>query len=159
MLGPDRKLRGDSSEDPDLVYLEASDEFFCQFHGRHGTECADKKQAYRGAPPFQLWSDATKNKRRAPASAFHAIAQGRVQGVGFRYSACHKARSLGLSGWVRNLENGDVETLAEGDPRALAAYEAWLTEGPPGSRVDRLLSTPRPPTGAFTDFQIELDDW
>jgi len=88
-------------------------------------------------------------------SALHALVQGRVQGVGFRYSAAHKARALGLRGWVRNLDNGDVETLAEGPSEALAAFEDWLAEGPPGARVDRLLATPRRPTGAFLDFEIE----
>jgi len=89
--------------------------------------------------------------------AIHAIVQGRVQGVGFRYSARYAARKLDITGWVRNLENGDVEILAEGSEEALADFEAWLSDGPPGARVDRLLATPRQPTGSFMDFGIE--DW
>ena len=88
-------------------------------------------------------------------SALHAIIQGRVQGVGFRYSAPHKARSLGLSGWVRNLDNGDVEAWAEGRADALADFEDWLAEGPPGARVDRILAQKREPTGTYNDFEIE----
>ena len=88
-------------------------------------------------------------------SALHTIIQGRVQGVGFRYSASHKARSLGLSGWVRNLENGDVEAWAEGSPDALADFEDWLSDGPPGARVDRVLASKREPTGNYGDFEIE----
>jgi acylphosphatase len=90
-----------------------------------------------------------------PLAALHAIAQGRVQGVGFRWSTQHQARALGLHGWVRNLDNGDVETWAEGDQASLDAFKDWLAEGPPGARIDRLLATPRPPQGDFSDFSIE----
>ncbi|MDA8410281.1 MAG: acylphosphatase [Treponema sp.] len=88
-------------------------------------------------------------------SALHTIVQGRVQGVGFRYSASHKAHSLGLTGWVRNLDNGDVEAWAEGGSDALADFEDWLAEGPPGARVDRVLAQKREPTGTYSDFEIE----
>lgn len=44
----------------------------------------------------------------------HIIFYGRVQGVGFRYYAVHKARALGLTGWVRNLYNGTVEMEVQG---------------------------------------------
>ena len=92
-------------------------------------------------------------------AAVHAIIQGFVQGVGFRYSAMHKARSLALKGWVKNLDNGDVEIWAEGSSAAISAFEDWLAKGPPGARVDRLLSTPRSPLGQFSDFEIETDGW
>mgnify|MGYP004442951747 CR=1 FL=1 len=46
----------------------------------------------------------------------HIIFKGRVQGVGFRYYSEHKARQLGLTGWVMNLYNGDVEMEVQGDP-------------------------------------------
>lgn len=46
----------------------------------------------------------------------HIIFYGYVQGVGFRYTASHTARSLGISGWVRNLDDGSVEMEAEGRP-------------------------------------------
>jgi len=92
---------------------------------------------------------------RIARSALHAIVQGRVQGVGFRFSAAHRARALGLSGWIRNLDNGDVEAWAEGSPDALADFEDWLAAGPPGARVDRLLATKRDPTGNYGDFEIE----
>lgn len=96
-----------------------------------------------------------QSARRETRSALHAIAQGRVQGVGFRYSAAHKACSLGVTGWVRNLDNGDVEVWAEGGAEALADFEDWLAEGPPGARIDRLLAQKREPTGNFGDFEIE----
>jgi len=92
---------------------------------------------------------------RSARSALHTIVQGRVQGVGFRYSASHKAHSLGLTGWARNLDNGDVETWAEGSADALADFEDWLASGPPGARVDRVIAQKREPTGNFGDFEIE----
>ncbi|HUX38430.1 MAG TPA: acylphosphatase [Rectinemataceae bacterium] len=97
----------------------------------------------------------TARINQSTRSALHAIVQGRVQGVGFRFSAAHKARSLGLAGWVRNLDNGDVETWAEGGSEALADFEDWLEIGPPGARVDRLIAQKREPTGNCRDFEIE----
>lgn len=55
---------------------------------------------------------------------------GRVQGVGYRYSACGEASRLGLDGWVRNLGNGQVELEAEGSEDALEQFTAWCRRGP-----------------------------
>ncbi len=55
---------------------------------------------------------------------------GRVQGVGFRYFARRTATRLGLAGWVRNLPDGRVEALAEGNPEALRRFEEELRSGP-----------------------------
>ncbi|MGE0482832.1 MAG: acylphosphatase [Gammaproteobacteria bacterium] len=63
------------------------------------------------------------------------VVSGRVQGVWYRASARERAAELGLRGWVRNLADGRVEALAAGTPAALAAFEAWLAEGPPRARV------------------------
>lgn len=92
---------------------------------------------------------------RGMRKALHAIVRGRVQGVGFRYSACHKGRSLGLTGWVRNLDSGEVEVWAEGDDKALVALELWLEVGPPGARVEQVLASRREASGNFGDFGIE----
>jgi acylphosphatase len=64
-----------------------------------------------------------------------AVVRGRVQGVGFRASAVHEARRLGLDGWVRNLPDGSVELEASGTPAAVDALVAWLGQGPRGARV------------------------
>ncbi len=57
--------------------------------------------------------------------------------VGFRYFVVGQARVLGVTGWVRNLNNGEaVEVVAEGTPEALRRLEAALREGPPHARVD-----------------------
>ena len=66
------------------------------------------------------------------------IVQGRVQGVGFRWFVQTKARSLGLGGWARNLEDGSVEVVASGLPRGLDAFEQELRKGPPGAHVTSL---------------------
>jgi acylphosphatase len=88
-------------------------------------------------------------------SAFFALVQGRVQGVGFRYSAYHEARRLGLSGWVRNTPDGAVEVLAEGGREQLESFLRWLHRGPPGAWVDSVRHTPRNPSGAYRGFSIE----
>ena len=63
---------------------------------------------------------------------------GVVQGVGFRAFTQRVAESLGLSGWVRNLPDGRVEVLAEGDEEVLCHFVKELWKGPRLSRVDRL---------------------
>ena len=88
-------------------------------------------------------------------ACFHALVSGRVQGVGFRYTCCHEARRLGLSGWVRNKPEGDVEVWAEGDREKLDRFLLWLRRGPPGARVDQLRYDMHRPTGAYRDFGIE----
>jgi acylphosphatase len=87
------------------------------------------------------------------AAAFRAIVSGRVQGVGFRWSAQERARRLGLSGWVRNLPGGDVETWAEGAPAALAAYRAWLDKGPVHAHVAAITAEPTEPQ-SYPSFEI-----
>ncbi|MDR3138373.1 MAG: acylphosphatase [Treponema sp.] len=88
-------------------------------------------------------------------SAFFASVRGRVQGVGFRYSALLEARRLGLSGWVRNTQEGDVEVWAEGSPEKLETFLAWLRRGPPRARVDSLSWEARPPAGKYPSFSAE----
>lgn len=68
--------------------------------------------------------------------ARRAVVRGRVQGVGFRFFAERAARELGLFGWVRNLPDGSVETVAEGETFAVARYIERLRQGPGGARVD-----------------------
>jgi acylphosphatase len=65
----------------------------------------------------------------------HLLISGRVQGVGFRYSALRTADSLGLRGWVRNLPDGRVEVMAEGDRGILDEFVQWCRRGPAGANV------------------------
>jgi acylphosphatase len=89
-----------------------------------------------------------------PPQALFALIRGRVQGVGFRYSACHEARRLGLSGWVRNTPEGDVELWAEGSGEKLNTLLRWLRRGPPGARVESVQHSAQTP-GGYRSFFIE----
>jgi acylphosphatase len=68
--------------------------------------------------------------------AYRYVVRGRVQGVGYRYFALKCAEKLGLAGFARNLPDGSVEVLAEGDEQLLSDFEARLKEGPSFSRVE-----------------------
>ncbi len=72
---------------------------------------------------------------------------GRVQGVGFRAFVADVARADGLDGWVRNLPDGQVEVLAEGEHDALQRLERHLSRGPRLARVDDVTSEDVPPDG------------
>lgn len=67
---------------------------------------------------------------------------GRVQGVGFRYATQREATILGLKGWVRNCENGDVELLASGSRDAIDHLTQWLETGPRYAVVTKVEQTP-----------------
>ena len=69
----------------------------------------------------------------------HFLIQGRVQGVGFRWFVQREAGELGLRGWVRNTEDGEVEVVASGSEADLAELRHSLRQGPRGARVDRLI--------------------
>ena len=84
----------------------------------------------------------------------HLIISGRVQGVGFRFSAYDEAKDLALAGWVRNLPNGDVEILAEGSRENLQMLAAWAHLGPPSARVTKVREESSDYTGEFTEFRI-----
>jgi acylphosphatase len=79
---------------------------------------------------------------------------GRVQGVGFRWFVARHARSLGLSGYARNLEDGRVEVIATGDEPALVRLEEVLRSGPANAQVTGVeradqINDPRVPTRSF----------
>lgn len=83
-----------------------------------------------------------------------AVVRGRVQGVGFRVFVLREARARGLVGWVANLPDGAVRTVAEGDPASLEALLERLREGPPAAIVDDVLAGWPPATGEFRDFGV-----
>lgn len=78
-----------------------------------------------------------------------------VQGVGFRYSALRRAQALGISGWVRNEDDGSVSIHAEGIREDLDAFAEWLREGPPGARVTDFSLTSAMATGYYSAFSVE----
>lgn len=79
---------------------------------------------------------------------------GLVQGVGFREATRRAAVALGITGWVANLPDGSVAGVAEGDEEALAAFTAFLHEGPRFARVQSVQTTPSAACGEFSDFAI-----
>lgn len=82
----------------------------------------------------------------------HLIMTGKVQGVGFRAAAQREAGRLELKGWVKNLSNGSVESVVEGNETALADYEKWCRQGPPSAYVADVQVRWLPATGEFKNF-------
>ena len=79
---------------------------------------------------------------------------GRVQGVGFRFFAEAQAAVEGIHGYVRNLEDGRVEAVVEGDEEAVDRVERALRRGPPGARIDAFMVETTSPTRRATGFMI-----
>jgi acylphosphatase len=82
------------------------------------------------------------------------LVTGKVQGVAFRAHTREIARSLGLTGWVRNLPDGRVEALAEGDEKSLESFIAWCHKGPRSARVAGVALEWSDPTGEHASFDI-----
>ena len=86
--------------------------------------------------------------------ALRAVVRGRVQGVGFRDYVEMRARSLGLSGYVRNLSDGrSVEVVAEGARHDLERLADYLRKGPASAHISAVETDWRTPTGAHSDFR------
>lgn len=84
-----------------------------------------------------------------------AIVKGIVQGVGFRYFTVYQAQRIGgVTGYVRNLRDGNVEVVAEGEKDKLEQLLAQLQKGPRGARVTSVDVFWEQPTGEFTNFGI-----
>jgi acylphosphatase len=74
-------------------------------------------------------------RTRGAERVLYVAVKGRVQGVGFRWFVRERARALGLSGWVRNREDGSVEVLAIGAEDALRELRSLVSTGPSGASV------------------------
>jgi len=84
----------------------------------------------------------------------HAWVTGRVQGVWYRQSTLEEAERAGLVGWVRNLEDGSVEALLQGEERAVRHVEAWLSQGPELATVAEVRTEEEDVQDELTDFSI-----
>jgi len=86
---------------------------------------------------------------------------GMVQGVNFRAYTRSVARKAGTKGWVRNLRDGRVEAVIEGEPDQVNEVIAWCKKGPPFSRVEQIQVVDEKPSGEFKDFEITYvsGDW
>jgi len=87
-------------------------------------------------------------------SRVHIIVSGIVQGVFFRAHTQQVARSLRLTGWVRNLSDGRVEIVAQGPKDALDKLVEWCRHGPSMSRVDKTDVQWEDFAGTFEDFDV-----
>ncbi len=88
-------------------------------------------------------------------TACQLIAVGRVQGVGFRYTAQRQAGRLGLTGYVRNMRNGSVEMICEGPSDKIEKFVQWAGQGPPGAVVSELKRRSIPYKGTYPRFSVE----
>lgn len=99
---------------------------------------------------------ATKKKNAVPEARAHLCYTGRVQGVGFRYTAERFAHDLGLTGWVKNLPDNSVEIVCEGDKATIEQLLALIQKSPLGPHIKKCACDWQKPTGEFTDFQVEF---
>ncbi|MRR07240.1 MAG: acylphosphatase [Deltaproteobacteria bacterium] len=79
---------------------------------------------------------------------------GFVQGVSFRYHTRQKALQLDVTGWVRNLPNGDVQGCFEGDEKDVQALIDWCREGPSLAEVENVLVKRQEFSGEFVGFNV-----
>jgi acylphosphatase len=84
----------------------------------------------------------------------HALISGIVQGVGFRYFVLRHAQKLNITGFVRNLPDGRVEVVAEGDEDLLKQFETLLWQGPSFSHVQSVETEWAESKNEFTQFRI-----
>lgn len=82
----------------------------------------------------------------------HLVIHGHVQGVWFRDSMRREAQALGVTGWVRNLADGTVEAVVQGEPAAVEAIVLWAHRGPPAARVDKVDGEPA--KGIYGSFEV-----
>jgi acylphosphatase len=82
------------------------------------------------------------------------LVSGRVQGVGYRYFVQDHAAAEGVHGYVRNLEDGRVEAVVEGDQESVLRVERALRRGPSAARVDEVIVEDTAPSGRATGFSV-----
>ena len=85
----------------------------------------------------------------------YILISGVVQGVGFRHFTRQNAMRLGVHGYAKNLPNGKVEVVAEGDKATLDEFVKILWKGPPASRVEDVKVEARPHSGEYTSFGVK----
>jgi acylphosphatase len=97
-----------------------------------------------------------ESKSRSNRRRLHVYWSGRVQGVGFRYTAETAALELKLTGWVWNLPDGRVEALCEGTEKKLQSFLEKVAEGPMKPHIKQTQSKWEEATGEFQDFHIRF---
>ncbi|ENM5773099.1 acylphosphatase [Vibrio mimicus] len=82
------------------------------------------------------------------------IVSGHVQGVGFRYHTSHQGLKLGLTGYAKNLNSGDVEVVACGLPEKLDEFYIWLQDGPRTASVKQVIRSSCELERVYQGFEI-----
>ena len=88
---------------------------------------------------------------------FHIFVSGRVQGIFFRENTKKKAQKLRITGWVRNLPDGRVEAVLEGEKDKIEELVNWAKKGPVFAKVDELKVMPEEYKEEFDNFEIRCD--
>lgn len=85
----------------------------------------------------------------------HLFISGRVQGVFFRENSRRKAEKLELNGWVKNLDDGEVEIILEGDEEEVKKMINWTKKGPIFAKVDKVEIKEEEYKDEFKDFKVK----
>ena len=85
----------------------------------------------------------------------HVIISGRVQGVWFRASTKQEAEKLGLTGWVRNTVDGNVDAVFEGEEALVEEIIKWCYKGPPLAKVKTVIVEKQETLEGFENFSIK----
>ncbi|MCP6717933.1 MAG: acylphosphatase [Patescibacteria group bacterium] len=85
----------------------------------------------------------------------HIIVSGRVQGVGYRNNTFQQAQKIGLSGWVKNLEDGRVEAVFEGEKQEVEKIINWAKKGPLLANISDFKIDWQEHKGEFSNFEIK----
>lgn len=85
----------------------------------------------------------------------HVLVNGRVQGVFFRSKTKEEADNLDVKGWVRNLPDGKVEAVFEGEEESVKTMVSFCKAGPRGAEVTNIELTWENYTGKFTYFEVK----
>jgi len=88
----------------------------------------------------------------------HVFVSGVVQGVGYRYATVQQAEKLGLNGWVRNLSDGRVEAVFEGERATVEQMIRWCDRGPSAAIVKEVMVEMSEPEG-LKGFQVMRDSF
>jgi acylphosphatase len=84
----------------------------------------------------------------------HIFVSGRVQGIFFRSETSVRAERLNVKGWIRNLADGRVEAVLEGEETDVRRILSFCERGPPGARVTNVKVVWETYTGEFRDFEV-----
>ncbi len=89
-------------------------------------------------------------------SRVKVIVKGIVQGVNFRYYSQRQAAKFHITGWVKNLPDGSVAGVFEGDEQDVEAMVQWCRRGPPSAHVTELIAQPEEYRGEFSSFSVKF---